>query len=268
MSTNHLDYEWVLSAYKGIGSEIVVPCFGVHPWYTHLFSYDEDEDEPSLSKREHYEKVFQKEISDDSFLELLPNPIDFKDFFHKKLERFKEETNGGQLVIGEIGLDKLFKIPNTGYYGSKASIDGEVKLTSLRTPIGHQLKIFKYQLVFAFQNNLPVSVHCVKAMSFIIDIARSSYKDSESKILLHSYSGSLDSLKMLVKYTKKENVFVSVSSLLNKDRFDEIRTVVQHILIESDISVDRYQWQYDLLQDVSNRFDPEAFASYLCVGNK
>lgn len=77
---------------------------GVHPWFSHLYRVDK-----TLSKVEHYKTAISGANADpESFqilLDLLPEPIDL----------VTDEQDADFEILGEVGLDKVFRIPRSGY---------------------------------------------------------------------------------------------------------------------------------------------------------
>lgn len=95
-------------------------------------------------------------------------------------------------VVGEIGLDKVSKTPETGKCEKEA-----------------QERVFMAQWDLACRLGRPVSVHCVKAHGFLSELCRKSNPAPRTKqtaplaphppvVGLHSYSGSADIAAQLV----------------------------------------------------------------------
>lgn len=95
-------------------------------------------------------------------------------------------------IVGEIGLDKVSKTPETG------KCEKEI-----------QEKVFMAQWDLACRLGRPVSVHCVKAHGFLSELCRKSNPAPRVKqtgplaphppaVGLHSYSGSADIAAQLV----------------------------------------------------------------------
>lgn len=245
MSTNHIDYQYVDRLAQGL-SGMVTPCFGVHPWYSHLFSLD-----GMISKEGHYRQVFGiKEGSklDDEILNILPDPIDF----NQHLQIMRNLINKYDIaVLGEIGLDKLFRIPTSGFYGNPKFKESKdvVGLTNYKTTMEHQKRIFIEQLKIAVELNLPISVHNVKTSGVIHDIISKELlkSDYSSSVCLHSYTGSIETLELFLKSFKKSKAsfYVSLSNFINnseakKQELEGILKVMPrgNVLTETDMTID------------------------------
>jgi len=128
--------------------------------------------------------------------------------------------------IGEIGLDKS---------------------TSSRASIDHQKKVFEDQLDLALNLNLPVAIHCVRAWGLLLEILRDKIliniagnKYSKIPVMIHSFSGSFDTMKLLTDM----GIFISFSPFLLSVRAGNLREVfkaapLEKILIESDFSYNK-----------------------------
>jgi Tat protein secretion system quality control protein TatD with DNase activity len=126
--------------------------------------------------------------------------------------------------VGEIGLDRVAVDPTT----------------KLRYPFDHQLAVCRLQMELAARYDRPVNMHCVRAHGHLLDLLRGWTSPYPRAIILHSYSGSADVLKALLKLKGVgERVYVSVSSVVSM-RSPKWTTWSQHVpldrlLIESDM---------------------------------
>jgi Tat protein secretion system quality control protein TatD with DNase activity len=99
----------------------VVPSFGWHPWFSHLL-YDDSADAPTyrptsgsgsdadadnVAKQAHYNAVLQPEPSSD-FVASLPTPIAVSTFLKETESRLSANPYA---LVGEIGVDKAFRLP-------------------------------------------------------------------------------------------------------------------------------------------------------------
>jgi Tat protein secretion system quality control protein TatD with DNase activity len=228
---------------------VVVPYYGVHPWYSHLYSVENvdvstDGDSEIEVKRRHYSKIMYPTPTVE-FLQVLPLPINIHeqlDRYRNMISKFNTKLNT-KFGIGEIGLDKLFRVPNNGFYGNKkVSNDTDTKLSPYRVSIDHQMDIFKVQLQFAHELNKQVSIHCVKAHGALYDIVP-QYPDI-SAVILHSFSGSIDQARLWINKFHG-NLYFSFSNWINgtDTKAGFLSSVVsqlkdEQILIETDLLVD------------------------------
>lgn len=268
MSCNHWDMEVVVEAATLVAKDTetpkneedadevaaraaIVPYLGIHPWFSHLYSTD-----ASLTKRQHYEQCLEGGNVDE-VLERLPPPVDFA----THLERMRHlarlcEAHGVAYGIGEIGLDKLFRVPTCGYLGA-SSTPGEKPLSGLRVSLEHQKRILEGQLALAASLAKPVSLHCVKAHGALFDVVVGGYH-GVSHVTLHSYTGSTDQAKAWVRQFEKQNrrLSFSFSDYINASdpKLPLLRELVRilgddQILTESDMPLDQFLLTNDKQQD-------------------
>lgn len=91
-------------------------------------------------------------------------------------ELFLEAFEAGAQVVGEIGLDRW--------------IDGH--------NLAAQIPVFEFQLQFAATNNLPVSIHALKATGPLMDILRAAALPVRG-FHLHAYNGPVELIKELTR---------------------------------------------------------------------
>lgn len=245
MSTNHIDFQYVTELANRLG-DMIIPCYGVHPWYSHLFTF-----ETGIDKLAHYKQVFELKEDDEideDFLTVLPDPMNFDK--HLKVMKRLYETHS-VVCVGEIGLDKLFRIPSSGFYSNPDFRSGkeDIRLTNYKTSMKHQKRVFSQQLQLAFELNLSVSIHNVKSGGLIHEVISKEIPDDYSAgVCLHSFTGSLDTLKLFIKTFSKRSstLFVSLSHFINnrQDKRDELTEILKqispsNILIESDMAIDQ-----------------------------
>lgn len=144
---------------------------------------------------------------------------DGKDAWMAELRRQIESTPHS--VIGEIGLDRVATPPD-------AAPDYE-----------NQLDCFKRQFALAIELDRPVVVHSVKATKDMSDIFRLS-PELPPRIFMHSFGGSEDFLRQLIKMKKVgERFYFGFSSVINL-RSPKTRAVIKavpdnRLLLESDL---------------------------------
>ena len=139
-----------------------------------------------------------------------------------RLERILE--NNPSFAIGEIGLDRIAKTPDTKENEFEA-----------------QLKVFRIQLVIAGRFNRPVSVHCVKSDGAMIGVFESlSDEEWPPRIMMHSCGNSVETVKSLIKrFGKKTSFYFSFSGVIN-GRSPKTCGVIsavpnESLLLESDV---------------------------------
>lgn len=144
---------------------------------------------------------------------------DGKDAWMAELRRQIQSTPHS--VIGEIGLDRVATPPD-------AAPDYE-----------NQLDCFKRQFALAIELDRPVVVHSVKATKDVSDIFRLS-PELPPRIFMHSFGGSEDFLRQLIKMKKVgERFYFGFSSVINL-RSPKTRAVIRavpdnRLLLESDL---------------------------------
>lgn len=267
MTTNHIDIEIIDKLVDDLlkaDSRAVLPYFGIHPWYSHLFS------DGKASKADHYNQILKPSPSP-QLLNNLPDPINLDEYLLKLQHLIGK--HGMKVGIGELGLDKAFRIPTNGYYGSKEfdNENEEVKLSACRVDISHQRTILTKQLSIANCFKLPVSLHCVKAHGMLFDtITKHEEFDQIPSIILHSYSGSIDQAKQWVRTFEKscdQKLYFSLSNYINgvDNKLDDLNDLVgslgdNQILIETDFGIDKFVGKVDeYLHHLQSIFDKIAY---------
>lgn len=184
---------------------------GIHPWYTHPLSLS-DPPQPKLS---HYSSLLCSTPSTATLdltplLPHLPNPLPLTSFLVSLRANLLAQPDA---FLGEVGLDKAFRIPvplpddeedqEGGEGGGKA-----VKLTSplrtsvLATPVEHQVACLKAQILVAVELRRNVSFHSVRAPEDTVrflDMMRQEVGDDFERIhiCLHSFGGSADTAQRI-----------------------------------------------------------------------
>lgn len=252
MSTNHIDVDIVKEIGDGAGAAVglaaglaadtgpgaarpapLVPYFGVHPWYSHLFATE------ARPKAEHYQAVLTPDVGPE-LLDVLPEPILLQDHLDK-IRRFCNDFR--VCGIGEIGLDKLFRIPSNGYYGNQeVSNDSDTKLSRYRVKMDHQVNVLVSQLELARELDVAVSLHCVKAHGALYDAVQ-GLAPALLRIVLHSFTGSIE--QALLWKRNFNQVMFSFSNYINgsEAKRSQLKQLVEllqddQILVESDLSLD------------------------------
>ncbi|CCU74284.1 TatD DNase family Scn1/Cut9 interacting protein Scn1 [Blumeria hordei DH14] len=164
----------------------VVPCFGWHPWFSHMM-YDDTEGsvDPEVEnfKLSHYQSILVPKPEDDKFIDSLPTPRSLR-YFIQEIRSYLETYPVA--LIGEIGLDKSFRLPAQASCESQhegitpGGREGR-RLTRYQVQIYHQRAILKAQLHLAGEMNRPVSIHSVQAHGLVFDILHETWKNFEKK---------------------------------------------------------------------------------------
>ncbi|KAG6842461.1 hypothetical protein C0991_007591 [Blastosporella zonata] len=141
----------------------VVPCFGYHPWFSYHISIH-----PPLSKEHHYRNLFLPSPSPSEdhtaafqqLLPLLPDPVPLADVLfelRRNLEAFPSA------MLGEVGLDRIFRVPYDFYAKQR-------RLTPFVVPLDHQLAVLESQLDLAVELGRNISLHSVKSQLGTLDL--------------------------------------------------------------------------------------------------
>ncbi|KAK2827804.1 hypothetical protein FQN49_007326 [Arthroderma sp. PD_2] len=179
----------------------IIPCFGWHPWFSHQIFDDTKHDQPRDSeylasiKTEHYKNVLTPLINDEELLNDLPAPFSLMELISKTKERLQRHPHA---LVGEIGLDKSFRIPKAwssggseGNENNTASSDSSITpgtrggraLSPYRVKMEHQRAVLKAQLRIAGELQRPVSLHSVQAHGAIIEVLQELWAGHEKIVI-------------------------------------------------------------------------------------
>lgn len=269
MSTNFIDYKLICELSEEFCG-IINPNYGVHPWFSHLYTltdFSVSKLSPNEIKKEHYGSIFiPKKPIPQELLDALPVPIYLPSYMKKVEELLKNSPHAG---IGEIGIDKSFRVPKCGYLGSeqcqewikdplrKSVIpkEGKDEWSPFRTSMDHQISVVTQFLELAKKLHRPVSIHCVSNYGKIYDTLKNVFIEEDSNgysdewIDMHSYSGSVDQIR---EFTRTfPNIKFSLSDVLNlkryltklKQAFDKGYMKSKNVLLESDLGLDGLYWE-------------------------
>lgn len=168
----------------------VISCFGWHPWFSYQMYDDTDGDDfkgDEEKKIKHYRSALTPSPDDMEYIKSLPEPQSLKEY----LQQTKEWLEKFPLsLIGEIGIDKSFRIPEQWTPETETMRDRSAtpggregrRLTPYRVSMEHQKKVLVSQLKLAAELGRPVSVHGVGAHGFLFDTLESTWKGHEKKI--------------------------------------------------------------------------------------
>ncbi len=160
---------------------------------------------------------------------------------------FLTAVDQGATVIGEIGLDQWVK----GH------------------DIGRQQQAFRWQLAQATARNLPVSIHCLRAIGPLIETLQ-SVETPKRGIHLHAYNGSAESV---AEFTKLGAYFSFNAGQLKP----QAKTVIQAIqavpearlLIETDAPnmLPPKKWRSYHLNDTAFNHPANLLAGYQAIAD-
>lgn len=162
----------------------VVPCFGWHPWFAHQIA---QVDLATTTKFEHYRQVLTGTTeADEQFFQTLPDPKPLRTFLAETRARLLAHPHA---LVGEIGLDKAFRLPMPWQQHELEGRDASLtpgsregrRLSPYRVSMDHQKAVFKAQLQLAGELRRPVSVHSVQAHGAVFDVLQDLWKGHERK---------------------------------------------------------------------------------------
>lgn len=186
----------------GDRTQRVIPSFGWHPWFSHKL-YDDTNAASSSSgdlpsNVSHYGNVLSGDTHSDatssdanaSFMESLPAPTRLSAFLQETEKRLRAHPYA---LVGEVGLDRAFRIPNDWLPEELANRDPGMtpgsregrRLSPYRVKLGHQKAILKAQLRLAGKMRRAVSVHSVHSHGAVLEVFEELWKGSKRKVLSH-----------------------------------------------------------------------------------
>ncbi|RMJ19359.1 hypothetical protein CDV36_000988 [Fusarium kuroshium] len=171
----------------------VIAGYGRHPWFSHEL-YDDSKNDPTFihhedveaAKGRHYKAVLSPSPEDPAFWRDLPTPVPLSTFLAETRARLLADPHA---MVGEIGLDKAFRLPMQWQDGEGPSRDpartagGRQRrpLSPFRIQISHQKTVLLAHLSLAGELGRAVSVHGVQVHGLLYDILTSCWKGHEVK---------------------------------------------------------------------------------------
>ncbi len=171
------------SVRRGDEKRFIVPAFGWHPWFSHQI-YDDSSTVSRPSRETHYQEILSPSPTDAEFLQSLPHPRPLSallDELRNHLEQFHLS------LVGEIGLDRAFRIPGTNTLYVEFERDPSLtpggregrRLSPYRVLLSHQRKVLLSQLNLAGEMQRAVSIHGVAAHGAVYNALRETWRGHE-----------------------------------------------------------------------------------------
>jgi Tat protein secretion system quality control protein TatD with DNase activity len=186
MATRGEDQELVQQTAQSLGNEArVLPCFGWHPWFSHQI-VDDTQSAPQ-DKEAHYTAVLTPS-PDPEFISHLPTPKPLSALISETRGRLQRSSNA---LVGEIGLDKSFRLPGVWTPQDLENRDDQLtpgsrqgrRLSPYKVKMEHQRTLLSAQLRLAGEMGRAVSVHSVQAHGAVLDSLKELWGGHERAVM-------------------------------------------------------------------------------------
>lgn len=175
----------------------ILPCFGWHPWFSYQILLDHNgtpggsSSTDAETKKAHYEKVLAPPPRDkpdgQQFITALPPPKPLSTLISETRTRLLSHPSA---LVGEIGLDRAFRLPNPWTQEEIAARDSTVTpgsregrtLSPYRVHLEHQKSVLRAQLQLAGELQRPVSLHSVQAHGAVFDVLKELWTGCERRV--------------------------------------------------------------------------------------
>ncbi|RYP55046.1 hypothetical protein DL768_000362 [Monosporascus sp. mg162] len=184
----------VLSSPQPPTTNRIIPCFGWHPWFSYQL-YNDSAPNPTYDgtvagKTAYYDAILAPSPSskDPSFSARLPDPRPLSAFLSETRSRLEKHPLA---LIGEVGIDRAFRLPNSWTTDDEARRSEELtpggregrQLSPHRVQLSHQIAILQAQLKLAGEMGRAVSVHGVQAHGALYEAIAECWKGHEKVVL-------------------------------------------------------------------------------------
>jgi len=206
---------------------------GLTDTHTHLFceEFDNDRDLAIIRAKEAgVTRMFMPNIDETSIGPLLKlcdrtpgcypliglHPTSVDSNWESRLSEVEKVLRSGRVFygIGEVGIDLYWD----------------------KTYAEQQKQVFKIQLEWALEFNLPLIIHCRNAHKEMLEVM-SPYKETSLRGIFHSFGGSLEEANDLLSYKNFMlgiNGIVTFKKSILPDTLKQIQLPLERIVLETD----------------------------------